>query len=234
MQPTVTSGTPYVVPANGVRITAWSTLANSTTNQQLTLRIFRPLGGASYLAVAHDGPRTLSPSAINTFPVSIAVNRGDILGDDSSGTSNFPVACMFGVPGETYWTSFPNPSPDDGHSGTFTSGNNQRLNVKAEVEVTNAFSFGAATRNKKKGTATLTVNGAGPGTFSLAGKGLKAQQASLGNVVGTVSIPVIAIGKLKKKLRSRGKAKTTGSVTFTPEGGTANVQSAPLKLIKKR
>jgi hypothetical protein len=232
-QPTVTSGTPYVVPANGVRITSWSTRANSTSNGQLALRIFRPLGASSYLAVAHDGLRTLTPSLINTFPVSIAVQPGDILGDDSSSTANFPVACLFEVPGETYWTSFPNPSPDDGSSGIFSSGSNQRVNVTAEVEVTNAFSFGAVSRNKKKGKASAVVHATGPGSFALAGKGLKAQQATLGNTVGDVSLSVIATGKVKKKLRSKGKARVSVSVSYTPDGGSANTQTETVKLVKK-
>ena len=235
VQSTVTSGPSYAVPANGVRITSWSTVALATAGQSVSLFVFRPLGGDSYMTVAHEGPHALNPLAVNSFPVNIAVKPGDLLGLNADLSTNFPAGCGFVVPGETgEFGSFPNPPPSDGASGTFFPASGNRVNVKAEVEVSNAFSLGAVSRNKKKGTATITVDGTGPGTFSLGGKGLKGQQASLGNVAGTVSIPVIATGKAKKKLRSQGKAKVNPSVTFTPDGGAANTQSARVKLIKKR
>ncbi len=229
IQPTVTSGTPYVVPANGVRITSWSTRANSTTNQELTLRVLRPLGGASYLAVGHDGPRALTPSAVNTFQVNLAVRPGDVIGADSSGTPNFPVACMFHVPGETYWTSFPDPSPDDGNSGTFNPGSNERVNASAEIEVSNAFSFVGTTRNKKKGRATTTVSVPGPGTVAVGGKGLAAQSRHTDG--GSVALGVIPNKKTRKKLLAKGKARVTPAFTYTPTGGTANTQPEAVKLI---
>ena len=235
VQSTVTSGRSYAVPANGVRITSWSTAALATAGQELSLLVLRPLGGTSYLTVTHDGPHLLTPSAVNTFQANFTVKPGDVLGLNPDLSTNFPTGCGFVVAGETGEAgSFPDPPPADGDSGTFTPNPGNRLNVTAEVEVSNAFSFGATTRKKKKGTATITTNAAGPGTFSLAGKGLKGQQATLGNTVGTVSLPVVATGKAKRKLKRQGKAKVNASVTFTPEGGSANTQSESVKLIKKR
>jgi hypothetical protein len=48
-----------------------------------------------------------------------------------------------------------------------------------------------------------------------------------------VSLPVIATSKTRRKLRSSGKARVTLSVTYTPDGGTANTQTEKVKLIKK-
>jgi hypothetical protein len=234
VQPTVSSGRTYVVPANGLRITSWSTAALPTSGQQVYLLVLRPLGGNSYLGVAHDGPRPLVASALNTFLVNLPVKPGDVLGINAGLATNFPTGCGFLVTGETGESgSYPNPPPNDGMQGTFTPNPGSRANITAEVEVTSAFSFGAVTRNKKKGTATLTINAAGPGTFSLAGKGLKGQQATLGNTTGAVSLPVIATGKVKRKLRDRGKANVSASVTYTPNGGAANTQSEPVKLKKR-
>jgi hypothetical protein len=230
IQPTVVSGTPYVIPPGGIRITSWSTRANSTTNQTLALRILRPLGGASYLAVGHDGPRPLTPSSVNTFQVNLPVQAGDVLGTDASGTPNFPVACMFHVPGETYWTSFPNPSPDEGHAGIFSSGPNQRVNASAEVEVSNAFAFVGTTRNKKKGRATTTVNVPAPGTVAVGGNGLTAQSQHTDG--GAVALGVVPNKKTRKRLLKKGKARVSAAVTYTPTGGTANTQSEQIKLIK--
>jgi hypothetical protein len=234
VQQTVTSGRSYAVPANGVRITSWSTAAHPmTAGQQMALRVLRPLGGASFQGVTHDGPRSLTPSSVNTFQVNLAVKPGDVLSLDSGG-SNFPAACGFLVSGENgEYNSFPNPPPADGASETFFAATGAKVNVTAEVEVTNAFSFGAMTRNKKKGRGTAIVHAAGPGSFALSGRGLKAQQAPLGNTVGDVILQVIPKGKVKKKLRQRGKARVTVSVTYTPDGGAAGTQSLKLKLLKK-
>jgi hypothetical protein len=231
VQPTVTSGNSYIVPANGVRITSWSTVATSMSSQKMWLMVFRSLGANTYMTVSRDGPKSLAASALNTFTTNLAVNPGDILGVDTSTTGNV-VGCAFFVAGETRWTSFPNPPPADGQSGVFQPADNDRLNVTAEVEVSNAFTFGATTRNKKKGKATATVHGAGPGSFALSGNGLKSQQVTLGNTVGDVVLPVIPKGKVKKKLRERGKTRVTMSVTYTPDGGAANTQTEKLKLIR--
>jgi hypothetical protein len=229
IQPTVTSGTPYVVPVNGIRITSWSTRANSTSNQTLALRVLRPLGGAVYMAVGHDGPRALIPSTVNTFPVNIPVRPGDVVGADSSNTPNFPVACMFTVPGETYWTSFPSPNPDEGTSATFHSGPNQRVNLSAEVEVSNVFSFVSLSRNKKKGRATATVDVPGAGNVSVGGKGLAAQSRHSDG--GPVALGVIPNKKTHRKLLAKGRARVTASFTYAPTGGTPNTQSEKVKLI---
>ena len=233
IQPTVTSGTTYVVPAAG-RITSWSTAALSTAGQQLSLLVVRPLGGSSFLGVTHDGPHALTPSAKNTFATSLTVKAGDILGLDSFNT-NFPTACGFVVPGEKELGSFPDPPPDDGQSGTFTPNTGNRLNATAEFDPSNSFSLAGTSRNKKKGQATVTVNLPGPGTVSLAGKGLKAQAATLSIATGgSLALQVIGKGKVARKLRGGGKARVTPSFTFTPTGGSANTQSEPVKLIKKR
>ena len=44
MQPTVTSGNTYVVPAGGVAITSWSTNAAAGAGQQLKMKVFRKIG----------------------------------------------------------------------------------------------------------------------------------------------------------------------------------------------
>jgi hypothetical protein len=234
VQATVTSGNPYAVPPSGVRITSWSTAAIATTGQQLSLILFRPLGGSTYLAVTHDGPHPLAPSAVNTFPVNIPVQPGDLLGLDSFNT-NFPTACGFQVPGETgEWNSFPNPPPPDGTSGSFNQIPGNRVNVSAEVEPTNSFSLAGVRRNKKKGKATVTVNLSGPGTASLAGKGLKSQSAALSSATGgPLELTVIPGNRLRKKLRERGKAAVQLTVTFTPTGGTPATLSQGLKLVQK-
>ncbi len=233
-QPTITSGRGYVVPANGTRISSWSTHALATTGQELTMTVFRPLGGDQFLAVTHDGPRPLTPSAVNTFAVDLAVMPGDVLGLVPGIATNFPVACGFAVSGETDWVTGPVTPPPDGQSATFQPNSGVRLNVAAQVEVSNIFTFAVSGRNKRRGTVTVTATGTGPGKFVVWGKRFKPQEATLGNAPGTATLTAVPAGKLKRTLKKRGKARTTVSVTFTPDGGDPNVQSQPVKLIKKR
>jgi IPT/TIG domain/PASTA domain len=80
VQTAVSSGSSYVVPAPGGVITSWSTKASATTTQMLGLKVFRPVETKKFLVVAHDGPRALTPSTVNTFPVDIPVQAGDIVG----------------------------------------------------------------------------------------------------------------------------------------------------------
>jgi hypothetical protein len=231
-QPTVTSGRSYVVPATG-RITSWSNLAPPGSDQRLTLNVYRPLGGNDYLVLSQDGPHDLTPGGVNSFGTNLAVRPGDVIGLDPFATDSL-TGCWFSAPGETYWTSFPE-HPEQGESATFSPGDDSRLNVTAEFEPANDFTIAGTTRNKKKGRATVTVSLSGPGTASIAGDRVKGQSASLATPNGgTLALSVIATGKAKKKLRSRGKAGVSFSVTFAPTGGTPAAQGQSIKLVKKR
>jgi len=70
----------YTVPAGGGTITSWSTQAGPDSGTQLALVVVRPLGGSQYKVVAISATETLTPSVINTFPVSISVQGGDVIG----------------------------------------------------------------------------------------------------------------------------------------------------------
>jgi len=71
----------YTVPAGGGTITSWSTLAGSTGGTQLAFVVGRPTGTPDqYKIIAISDTETLTPNVINTFPVSIAVQGGDVIG----------------------------------------------------------------------------------------------------------------------------------------------------------
>jgi hypothetical protein len=149
VQPTVSSGAPYVVPATGVRITSWSTQANDQPNQNVKMKVYRPLMGLSYRVVGHDGPFTLTPNEVNTFATDLPVQPGDLLGvAAAAGSPN--VSCLFEVPGNPF---LENPSDTaDGSSVTFTSDTGLRANISAQVELASSASTGkrAAALNKCK------------------------------------------------------------------------------------
>jgi hypothetical protein len=87
-------------------------------------------------------------------------------------------------------------------------------------------------RNRKKGTATLTVNVGGPGQVTLTGKKTK-RQSKAAAAAGKVKLLIKAKGKAAKALRKSGKAKVKFNVTYTPTGG-APVTSVKTVVLKRK
>jgi hypothetical protein len=163
------------------------------------------------------------------------VQPGDVLGlNQASGLDG--TACIFAVPGEP-------PSLvrlgnlADGDSGDFVpSSSDLRNNVSAVFVPTNTFSLGATTRDKKKGTATITATVPNPGELTASGNGVKAAAAVISKVIpapGTAQLLIKAKGKKKRKLNETGKVKLRVDVTYTPTGGDPSTQSKKLRLQKR-
>jgi hypothetical protein len=97
----------------------------------------------------------------------------------------------------------------------------------------NDFTFGKAKKNKKKGTAKLTVNVPGAGDLELAqSKKVKGAQKRAPSE-GSVKLAVKPKGKAKDKLADRGKAKVNAEVTYTPDGGDQRTKSKRIKLTRR-
>jgi len=231
LQPTVTSGTPYVVPPFGATITSWSTNAAANAGQKLKFKVFRLVSGLTYTVVAHD-THDLTGGSVNTFPTDIAVKPGDVIGATNITSATVSDACYFSVPGETFLFRSGSDLPD-GTPGAFTTALfGARINISAVVKPLNTFTLGNAARNKKKGTATIAVTVPGPGSLAVSGASLKSTQGAA-TTPGTVTLLLKARGKAKKKLRSTGKAKVKAAVTYAPAGGDPRTQSLVVKLKKK-
>jgi hypothetical protein len=241
VQPTVTSGNSYRVPsmppANALVITSWSTRAVLGVGQNLAMKVFRKIANpATYQVVGHDGPHPLTEGVINTFAANVAVQPGDVLGISTPSNAGNP-PCFMQAPGDAAITRLGG-NLSDGQSGLFNNTyGNERLNVTAEVTPSNAFSLGDTSRNKKKGTATVTVNLPNPGELSVSGNGVKA--ASAGRAVisksvgaGPAQLLIKATGKKKRKLMQTGKVKLDVGIVYTPTGGFAATQSLQVKLKK--
>jgi hypothetical protein len=102
----------------------------------------------------------------------------------------------------------------------------------------NAFTLGAITRNKKKGTVTLALTVPNPGELTGSGNGVKASstgRAVIGKSVGAgqAQLLVKATGKKKRKLNETGKVTVKPKITYTPTGGDPSSQSVKVKLKKK-
>jgi predicted lipoprotein with Yx(FWY)xxD motif len=191
LQPSVSSGSHYVVPANGETITSWSTNAAPGDGQMMTLKVFRQTGPSTYEVVAHDGPRALTPGtstggAVNTFPgLTIPVQPGDVIGLYPNNADTVADACMFAVGGDGYLSSSSNLG--DGASASFAPASGDRLNVTAQVQLATP-PPGSPTQY------TLSVNaaGAGHGTIQSSPAGIEAcasscSQAFNENTVVTLS-----------------------------------------------
>jgi len=99
-------------------------------------------------------------------------------------------------------------------------------------EPPNDFTLGKVRKNKKRGTAKLTVEVGGPGALDLGGKSVKPASKEVATA-GEVKLKIKAKGQKKAKLNQKGKTKVKPAVTYTPSGGTSNTQDITVKLIKR-
>ena len=230
--PEVASGNSYVFPGAGV-ITSWSHNAAAGDLQMLGLKVLRHLGGAEFLVVAQNGPRALAAGSLNTFPVNIPVLAGDILALNTGPPGAPATACEFDGPNyELNDVAGPYAVGQVGIFSTFGGGPFYAINISAVFEFSNAI-----TRNKKKGTATLTVDAPNPGELTGSGKGVKVAGAAV------ISKPVLAPGEVKLTIKAKGKKKATlkktgkvtvkPNITYTPTGGDPGTQVVKVKLKKK-
>jgi hypothetical protein len=235
LQETVTTGNAYVMPGNGT-ITQWSTYGGPNPGV-MKLKVFRLIAApATYVVVGHAGPQSVTPNGTsgNTFPASIQVHAGDLLG------VNAPSAwCILAASGgqELHYMG----DLADGTSAPFTNPISRRLNVQATFVPDNGFTLTKKTRNKKKGTATLTFELPNPGELTGTAKGAKVSvtsPTSQGSVVvpgsGLSQLHVKAKGKKRRKLVETGKVKLKLKVTYIPAGGDPNTHAVKVKLRKKR
>ena len=241
----VSAGASYAAPAAGT-ITSWSLNASSSTGQIATLKVYRNISGTIYQVIGLDGPHNLSAGLVNTFPVSIPVQAGDVIG--CTGIGGVGATCLFpATPADSYLLR--NPSPTllalGDQASFFGPTTGARLNVQATFEPTpasppsNNFTLAGQTANKKNGTATLNFNLPAPGDLTGTGPGAtvsSAGQAQISKAVGAgpATLVVSAAGKQKKKLRQKGKVTLNVSVTYTPTGGTPKSQSVSVKLKLKK
>jgi hypothetical protein len=226
VQPTVSSGTPYVVPGDIASpvVTSWTTNAAPGAGQALTFKVFRATGATrTFLQVAHDGPRPVASGTMSSFPVDIPVKAGDVLGLNSNGANT----CLFPA---TDSNELRMGNLADGENDAFLLTEADRLNVSAVVKPSNVITLGGLVRNKKKGTAILNVAVPGPGTLAVSGNGVKAINKSVS--AGAAKLLIKATGKRRKRLNQTGKVRLKVAITYSPTGGDPSTQSTKLKLKK--
>jgi hypothetical protein len=207
-QTSVASGATYAVPAPGGVLTSWSTNALAGAEQELEMKVFRPVSPGVYLVVAHDGPRPLTPSQLNTFAVSIPVQAGDLVGmhilDE---TESSVTACSFVTGSPLDLEGWAEGDVTDGSTLTQEEeGPGRRLNISASVDLAPVPAPAAVLA-----PAPLPVVVRSCRVPNLAGKKLKASKKALRN-------RDCRIGKVKK--RGDATAKTGEVVKQSAKPGT--------------
>jgi hypothetical protein len=228
------SGTNVTSPVTGT-IVSWRLVAKGTG--QVALRVLRPAAGGAYTGAGTSNRETPAGSGTQTFAINLPIRAGDLLGLDlvtpasAVGQGAVVGSTVYEWGGGLALLADGSTAPPDNTYEGF------ELGFNAQVAPSNTFSLGTTTKNKKKGTATVTFNLPNPG--DLAGSGQGALVASTGAVTskavtaGTATLVVKAKGKKKRKLNEKGKVKLNLAVTFTPTGGDPSTQSIKVKLKKK-
>jgi hypothetical protein len=228
LEPSVTGGNLYIARQAGT-ITSWST-RSSGAGASYVFKIFRRTSDPDvFRAIAHALPHPLT-SGLNTVSVNVPVRPGDMIGLNESGGLN---SCTFPQLGDAILIHGGNLA--DGASGIFTSVNDVRLNLSAVLVPSNDFTIGAITRDRGRGSATVTLNVSNPGVISISGKGMKKGHASKNvGVAGTVQFQIASAGARRRRLEKTGKVTLTPTLTFFPAGGDPASQAFTVRLRKRR
>jgi hypothetical protein len=204
-----------------------TTETSATENESLTGTLLPSANGTQFAG----SPATLTdPSETNL----LSGTPGTPIYSGPEGTWIFTTP--FGAGTVTYLAWDLCGEPDD--CGNPPTDEDDWYRVLDHAIVSNAFTIGTISRNKKKGNATITVNLPDPGQLVGSGTGVKASSAGgavISKSVGTgqATLVVKAKGKKRRKLNATGKVKLNVAITFTPTGGKSNTQSLKVKLKKK-
>src|SRR5262249_13751078 len=181
-------------PVNGT-VTLWRVL--STTSAQGGFQVVHPLGGGLFTGGGSTPIFVIPGNVLSTYALAVPIRIGDYIGIISQ--FGLRVATSDPAPHFLQWQP---PLPDVGPpSMPVTDSNGDEVAFNGDINQTNAFTLGSATRDKKRGTATLTVNVPNPGQLSAAGKGVSASAANSGKAVaapGPATLLVRATGKQRK------------------------------------
>jgi hypothetical protein len=235
----VAAGASYAVPAPGGVITSWTTTSWIPNPQQkLGLKVFRPDGPNTYIALAEDD-RTLTPMSTNTFPVSVPVRAGDLVALHIPSSAESPENnCEFGTPGINQWV-YREGSAQLGVPATFEGeyGSDTLLNVSATVLPPPTVSGLSPAGGSVSGGTAVTIAGsnfaqvrgvsfgATPAAgFSVGSEGQITATAPASTAIAAVPITVTTVA-----------GTASSAQTFTYEGCTVpKLKGKKLKASKKK
>ena len=226
LQPSVTGGNLYIARQAGT-ITSWSTNSFASGGRYV-FKVFRRTSDPDvFQVIARSAPHSLLPG-LNTVPVSIPVRSGDMIGVNESGAPN---SCTFGMSGDSV-LSHPGDLPD-GAAGEFSTVNDVRLNLSAVLVPSNDFTLGTVTRDRRRGSASVTAYVTNPGLVTISGRGMR-HVAKTVAVPGPVLFQIAPAGSFKRRLERKGRVTIIPTVTFYPTGGDPASKSLTVRLRKRR
>jgi hypothetical protein len=222
-------------PVNGT-VVRWQIRVGDYTRVS-NLRIIRPLGRGLFTGAGTSPSVTPPIHATTSYGVQLLIQIGDYIGLDCCDLGVFEQGEFF-VTGAGAVRNEWQPGLADGAPGRAPLRTNPyEIALNAEINPTSTFTLGAGTRNKNKGTATITANVPNPGELTVSGRGVKVANAAVTSkqirAPGTVRLLIKAKGRKKRKLNSTGKVKVRPEITYIPSGGGLNTQSMKVRLFKR-
>ena len=136
LNPQVASGSPsYQVPPGGGVLTQWSARGGASDGI-LKLKVVNQIAPMTYRIVATDLQQPVFANVLNTYPIRIPVNGGELLALWLSSPAGPHPACYVGAPGDVREFRIGNsPEPNVGEDFvTNSSGEPLRTNVAARLE----------------------------------------------------------------------------------------------------
>ena len=228
-------------PVNGT-ITSWAFRAGA--GGSATLRVLRFVGNNSYLFVASSTPAS-NTGGPHSYPTSIPIAAGDRIGLTLNGGEvamlSDPAAVFDFWPGEP-----PALTPDgatvapDSTSSGFIFLFNATIEPASEPGnapvLANGVTVRSVARNRRRGTAVLTLGIPSAGQLTVGGGGAQVAGSLSRSIAGPgdTQVTVRASGKKRRKLNATGKVRVNLTVSFTPTGGSPGTASIPVKLRKRK
>ena len=213
-QTSVAAGNGYVVPTAGL-LTSWST--RTELKGSMGLKVFRPLAG-QYLVLAADGPQTLQPGLLMTFPVSIPVLPGDLVGIELPPFAG--AGCYFKTGLEADVHSYHVERVSVGSTVKFDGGtsNGGRLNISATLQPAPTItSISPATGSVKGGSLTISgTDFAGVSAVSIGAVPVPFRVDSEGQISATVP-PSQTLGAVPVSVTT-GAGTATSAQAYVYEG----------------
>ena len=218
-----------VSPVNG-NVTSWRALANVTDG--LRLRVLRQVNGTTYQGVSTSAEFNSAGMDTGQVAASLPIRIGDTIGLNSSNgrliygqTPGASVAAWFLAP--------TGPLADGATRAADTTANNLEALVQATIEPTNTLTFGTVTRNKKKGSAKVTMSVPNAGELIYSGNGLVISGPPKVAAAGDIKVGVKAFRRNREKLFRKGKLRVSFQVSFQPSFGSLRTTTEKLTLRKK-
>jgi hypothetical protein len=220
-------------PVNGT-VVRWRIRVGDST-RITNLRIIRRLGSGLFTGAGTSASVTPRTAATTSYRVQLPIRIGDYVGLDCCDPGIFEPDAEFFVTGNAAVRNEWQPRLADNAGGRAPlRTNGYEIALNADINPISTFTLDAITRNKNKGTATITANLPNPGELTGSGRGVNAAVISRKvRAPGRVRLLIKAKGKKKRKLNSTGKVRVRPEITYTPTGGDANTRSVKLKLIRR-